>query len=66
MELNALREETSLLRREKDEAKNMQTTCTTKYEALERNFKQVRVVRLHVHRRNSSVLGSASILRCRQ
>lgn len=55
MELNALRAETAFLRREKDEAKHVQTTCTTKYEALERNFKQVSSVRLYFHHRNIEV-----------
>lgn len=41
MELNDSKEKNAALRREADEARDKQTTYATKYEALERNFKQV-------------------------
>lgn len=40
-ELKQTKEQISSLRREADEAKEKQATYVTKYEALERNFKQV-------------------------
>lgn len=41
-ELNVLKGEIAALRKNTGEAKNEKNTWTTKYDALERNFKQVR------------------------
>lgn len=46
MELNHLKEERITLKREATEAKATEATWATKHEALERNLKQVSVVRV--------------------